>query len=206
VARPCQIRRCGYRRLSGSSSASWVVAAPGRRSRRVPASRGWDRCGGPARRGGSRGTGVTGHGAGQEDARRPGLAGHGGRRREVCTWLLAVGCLRRPGSGAPARRVRAVERGSGAAPRPSPPGPDPGAARPGDGLGRHGDRSAPCYKAVGHVGPGTVVGERASLEDGQRTAGLRALTEGRIAETPPGTLSTGQLSELGQGHHREAAH
>jgi Cyclic nucleotide-binding domain len=61
-------------------------------------------------------------------------------------------------------------------------------------------------KVVGQVGPGTVVGERASLGDGQRTADLRALTEGRIAETGPGTLSVEQLSELAQGHHREATH
>lgn len=58
-------------------------------------------------------------------------------------------------------------------------------------------------KAVGQVGPGTVVGERASLEDGQRTADLRALTLARVAETPPGTFTAEQLSELARGHHRE---
>ena len=57
---------------------------------------------------------------------------------------------------------------------------------------------------VGHAGPGTVAGERASLEGGQRTADLRALTEGRIAEAAPGILSLEQLSELAQGHQREA--
>jgi len=56
---------------------------------------------------------------------------------------------------------------------------------------------------VGQVGPGTVVGERASLEAGRRTADLCALTEGRVAETGPGTLSAGQLGELARGHHRE---
>jgi hypothetical protein len=59
---------------------------------------------------------------------------------------------------------------------------------------------------VGQVGPGTVVGERASLEGGQRTAGLRALTDARIAETAPGPLSVEQLSELAQDHHREHTH
>jgi Cyclic nucleotide-binding domain len=59
-------------------------------------------------------------------------------------------------------------------------------------------------KAVGQVGPGTVVGERALLESGQRTAGLYALTEGRVAEAAAGTLSAEQLSDLAQGHHREA--
>jgi len=61
-------------------------------------------------------------------------------------------------------------------------------------------------QAVGQVGPGTVVGERASLEDGRRTADLCALTEGRVAEAGPGTLSAEQLTELTQGHHREATH
>jgi hypothetical protein len=60
-------------------------------------------------------------------------------------------------------------------------------------------------QVVGHVGPGTVVGERASLEAGRRTADLRALTEGRVAEAGPGTLSIEQLSELTRGHHREVA-
>jgi hypothetical protein len=58
-------------------------------------------------------------------------------------------------------------------------------------------------KVVGQVGPGTVVGERALLEGGQRTAGLRALTDARVAETAAGLLSVEQLSELAQGHHRE---
>jgi hypothetical protein len=56
---------------------------------------------------------------------------------------------------------------------------------------------------VGHAGPGTVVGERALLEAGQRTADLRALTEARVAETAPEPLSTEHLSELAHGHHRE---
>jgi hypothetical protein len=60
-------------------------------------------------------------------------------------------------------------------------------------------------KVVGQVGPGTVVGERALLEGGHRTADLRALTEGRVAEAAPGTLTLEQLSELAQGHHREDA-
>jgi hypothetical protein len=58
-------------------------------------------------------------------------------------------------------------------------------------------------QAVGRVGPGTVVGERASLEDGRRTAELRALTQARIAETTPGVFTAEQLSDLAQGHHRE---
>jgi hypothetical protein len=58
-------------------------------------------------------------------------------------------------------------------------------------------------KAAGQVGPGAVVGERASLSEGRRTADLRALTDGRVAEAAPGLLSFDQLSELAQGHYRE---
>jgi hypothetical protein len=58
-------------------------------------------------------------------------------------------------------------------------------------------------QAVGQVGPGTVVGERASLEGGRRTADLRALTQARVAETAPGAITAQQLSELAQEHHRE---
>ena len=60
-------------------------------------------------------------------------------------------------------------------------------------------------RVVGHVGPGTVVGERASLEGGWRTADLRAVTDARVADATPGTLSAEQLSELALGHHREDA-
>ena len=58
-------------------------------------------------------------------------------------------------------------------------------------------------QAIGQIGPGTVVGERASLEGGRRTADLRALTQARVAETAPGVLTAEQLGELAQGHHRE---
>jgi hypothetical protein len=57
---------------------------------------------------------------------------------------------------------------------------------------------------VGQVGPGTVVGERAALEGGRRTADLRAVTDARVAEAAQESLSVEQLSELAQGHHREA--
>lgn len=58
-------------------------------------------------------------------------------------------------------------------------------------------------QTVGQVGPGTVAGERAALQDGRRTADLRALTQARVAETAPGVLTAEQLSDLAQGHHRE---
>jgi CRP-like cAMP-binding protein len=56
---------------------------------------------------------------------------------------------------------------------------------------------------VGHVGPGTVVGERAGLESGHRTADMRATTDARVAEVDGDSLDLELLSELAQGHHRE---
>jgi hypothetical protein len=58
-------------------------------------------------------------------------------------------------------------------------------------------------KVVGQVGPGTVVGERASLEGGRRTADLRALTDARVGEIEPSRLNSGLLTELALEHHRE---
>jgi Cyclic nucleotide-binding domain len=58
-------------------------------------------------------------------------------------------------------------------------------------------------RVVGEVGPGTVVGERASLEGGQRTADLRAATDARVGEVDAGALSADLLKELALGHHRE---
>jgi Cyclic nucleotide-binding domain len=58
-------------------------------------------------------------------------------------------------------------------------------------------------QVVGRVGPGTVVGERASLEGGRRTADLQALTVCRVAEVPAERFSGDALGELTLGHHRE---
>jgi Cyclic nucleotide-binding domain len=60
-------------------------------------------------------------------------------------------------------------------------------------------------RVVGHVGPGTVVGERASLEGGQRTAALRATTDCRVAEAPADRFTPEVLGALALGHHREDA-
>ena len=56
---------------------------------------------------------------------------------------------------------------------------------------------------VGRVGPGSVVGERASLEGGRRTADLRALTDARVAEAEISKVSGELLAELALGHRRE---
>jgi len=58
-------------------------------------------------------------------------------------------------------------------------------------------------EVVGQVGPGTVVGERATLEAGRRTAELRASTNARVAEVPAATLDATRLNELALGHQRE---
>jgi len=58
-------------------------------------------------------------------------------------------------------------------------------------------------RVVGQVGPGAVVGERAQLEDGRRTADVRAVTDARTADVPGGTLDLDLLGDVAQGHHRE---
>jgi hypothetical protein len=60
-------------------------------------------------------------------------------------------------------------------------------------------------RVVGQVGPGSVVGERAPLEGGRRTADVQATTDARVAEVPAGSIDIEQLSELALGHHREDA-
>jgi hypothetical protein len=58
-------------------------------------------------------------------------------------------------------------------------------------------------KVIGRVGPGAVVGERASLEGGRRTADLVAATDARVGEFPPERLKPEVLEELALGHRRE---
>lgn len=87
----------------------------------------------------------------------------------------------------------------------------------GDVLIEQGDASTEVYlvldgifvvevdgEAVAEIGPGAVVGERASQEGGVRTATLRATTRARVAETPPELLGTLELEELAETHRREA--
>jgi CRP-like cAMP-binding protein len=58
---------------------------------------------------------------------------------------------------------------------------------------------------VAEIGPGAVVGERASLEGGLRTATLRARTRGRVAEVPPDGLDAGALETLAATHRETKA-
>ncbi|HEV7809733.1 MAG TPA: cyclic nucleotide-binding domain-containing protein, partial [Candidatus Limnocylindrales bacterium] len=56
---------------------------------------------------------------------------------------------------------------------------------------------------VAEIGPGAVVGERAALEGGVRTATLRATTRARVAEVPADQLDRQALGALAGTHRRE---
>lgn len=58
---------------------------------------------------------------------------------------------------------------------------------------------------LAELGPGAVLGERALLEGGLRTATLTAVTPVRVAVAPADSLDRAALAELAAGHRREAA-
>lgn len=60
-------------------------------------------------------------------------------------------------------------------------------------------------RAVGQLGPGAVLGERALLEGGRRTATVRAVTACRVATIAGHQLDPQLLAELATGHRREDA-
>jgi CRP-like cAMP-binding protein len=55
------------------------------------------------------------------------------------------------------------------------------------------------------LGPGTVLGERASLEQGRRTATVRALADCRIASYPAAALPLDDLREVAPGSTRKTS-
>jgi CRP-like cAMP-binding protein len=55
---------------------------------------------------------------------------------------------------------------------------------------------------LGELGPGAVAGERALLEDGRRTATLRAVTDCVIAAAAH-QIDRDALASLAEQHHRE---
>ena len=55
---------------------------------------------------------------------------------------------------------------------------------------------------VAEIGPGAVVGERAALVNGMRTATLWARTQGRVASVPSDALDTAALGSLAATHRR----
>jgi CRP-like cAMP-binding protein len=56
---------------------------------------------------------------------------------------------------------------------------------------------------LAELGPGAVLGERASLEQGCRTATVRAVTDCRIVTYAAAALPAEELQELALGHHRK---
>ena len=56
---------------------------------------------------------------------------------------------------------------------------------------------------IAEMGPGTMLGERASLEDGVRTATLRALTPCRVVVIPVEIVGGRELARLAADRHRE---
>jgi len=56
---------------------------------------------------------------------------------------------------------------------------------------------------VAEVGPGAILGERAVLEAGQRTATLRAITGCRVATARADQVDGAALAEVSRGHRRE---
>jgi len=58
-------------------------------------------------------------------------------------------------------------------------------------------------EVVGELGPGAIVGERSQLEDGARTATLRAKTAGNVVGIPAEEIDREQLEQVAAGHRRE---
>jgi CRP-like cAMP-binding protein len=56
---------------------------------------------------------------------------------------------------------------------------------------------------VAQVGPGAMLGERAAIEGGTRTATLRAVTPCRLAVISPEQISKYELTELALTRRRE---
>ena len=56
---------------------------------------------------------------------------------------------------------------------------------------------------VANLGPGALIGERAVLEGGKRTATLTAVSPAKVAEARKVELDLDKLAEVSQGHRRE---
>ena len=55
---------------------------------------------------------------------------------------------------------------------------------------------------VAQVGSGAILGERAVLGDGRRTATLRAVRSSRVAVIGPDAISRPELAEISASHTR----
>jgi hypothetical protein len=58
-------------------------------------------------------------------------------------------------------------------------------------------------ETLGDLGPGAIVGERAIIEGGRRTATLRAVTRARVAVADVQQLDLDALARISAGHRRE---
>jgi hypothetical protein len=58
---------------------------------------------------------------------------------------------------------------------------------------------------IAALGPGALIGERAVLEGGRRTATLTAVSPCRVAEARKVELDLAKLAEISEGHRREGA-
>jgi CRP-like cAMP-binding protein len=56
---------------------------------------------------------------------------------------------------------------------------------------------------VANIGPGALIGERAVLEGGRRTATLTAASPCKVAEARKVELDLDKLAEISEGHRRE---
>jgi hypothetical protein len=98
------------------------------------------------------------------------------------------------------------------------PKPEMRTLKAGEALTTQGDAATQVYlvldgmfvvevdgREVAEIGPGAVVGERAALGEGIRTATLRATTRARVAEASPDLLDRLELDQLAEAHRREGA-
>jgi len=58
-------------------------------------------------------------------------------------------------------------------------------------------------ECLGELGPGAIVGERAVIEGGRRTASLRAMTKARVAVARADQIDKAALATVSEGHRRE---
>jgi len=57
--------------------------------------------------------------------------------------------------------------------------------------------------ALAEVGPGALLGERAVIEGGTRTATLRAVTPAKVAVAAADDIDMDALAQVSMGHRRE---
>ncbi len=58
-------------------------------------------------------------------------------------------------------------------------------------------------ESLGDLGPGAIMGERAIIEGGRRTATLKAVTKARVAVADVDQIDTDALAQVSEGHRRE---